>query len=94
MGHYDGYSFSDYKDLLDTLSCIKGKFLLSSYPSEILSDYTHKYGWSIRKFDMRISVNSKLETKNKRKIEVLTANYPILNDIGICEKNTLFESFF
>jgi DNA adenine methylase len=42
MGHYDGYSLTDFKDLLNTLSNVKGKFLLSSYPSEILSEYISK----------------------------------------------------
>jgi DNA adenine methylase len=77
MGHYDGYSLADYKELLNTLSKIKGKFLLSSYPSEILDEYTCKHGWYTKTFDMRISVNAKMGAKNQRKTEVLTANYPI-----------------
>jgi DNA adenine methylase len=77
MGHYDGYSLLDYTELLETLSKIKGKFLLSSYPSDVLQDYTTKYGWHTKTFDMRISVNAKSDTKNKRKTEVLTANYII-----------------
>lgn len=77
MGHYDGYSLTDYTELLDTLSKIKGKFLLSSYPSEVLDEFTKKYGWKTKSFDMRISVNAKCEQRNKRKVEVLTANYDI-----------------
>lgn len=75
MGHYDGYTLSDFKDLLDTLSKIKGKFILSSYQSEILKEYTAKYSWHTKTFDMRISVNAKSGERNKRKTEVLTANY-------------------
>ena len=78
MGHYDGYSLADYIELLETLSKIKGKFLLSSYPSEILTEYTKKHKWWTKQFDMRISVNAKAGEKNQRKIEVLTANYPIV----------------
>lgn len=77
MGHYDGYSLADYTELLDTLSKCKGKFLLSSYPSEILTEYTKKYGWHTKVFDMRISVNAKSGIKNQRKSEVVTANYSI-----------------
>lgn len=77
MGYYDGYSLSDYTELLETLSKIKGKFLLSSYQSDILQDYTKRNGWNTKTFDMRISVNAKSDTKNKRKTEVLTANYII-----------------
>lgn len=78
MGHYDGYSLADFTELLDTLSKIKGKFLLSSYPSEILKEYTKQHNWQTKLFDMRISVNAKADTKNKRKIEVLTANYEMI----------------
>jgi DNA adenine methylase len=77
MGHYDGYTLADFKELLETLSKIKGKFLLSSYPSEILDEYIEKYGWKSKTFDMRISVNAKADTKNQRKKEVITANYDI-----------------
>lgn len=78
MGHYDGYSLADFTELLETLSKIKGKFLLSSYPSEILTEYTNKHKWKTKSFDMRISVAAKNAIKKQRKIEVLTANYNIL----------------
>jgi DNA adenine methylase len=77
MGHYDGYSLADYTELLETLSKIKGKFLLSSYPSDVLCEYVAKHSWYTKSFDMRISVNAKADTKNKRKVEVLTANYDL-----------------
>lgn len=77
MGHYDGYSLNDFKELLDALSQIKGKFLLSSYPSDILTEYTQKFGWNTKTFDMRISVSAKADKKQKRKVEVLTANYEL-----------------
>lgn len=79
MGHYDGYSIDDYKNLLDTLSKIQGKFLLSSYPSNILSDYISKNNWHSKSYDMSISANAKqkAEIRKNRKTEVLTANYQI-----------------
>jgi len=43
-GHYEGYSKEDFKELLDRLSEIKERFLLSSYPSEILSEYSQRNG--------------------------------------------------
>ncbi len=39
QGHYAGFTPEDYIVLLDTLSNIKGKFLLSNYPSTILDTY-------------------------------------------------------
>jgi len=76
QGHYGGYSESDYKKLLETLKNVKGKFLLSSYPSEILDSYTKKNGWHTKMFDKPLSAKKAVKGKSRdRKIEVLTANY-------------------
>ncbi len=78
QGHYTGYSKEDYIKLLDTLSNIKGKFLLSSYPSEILDEYIKKNNWYSIRFEKPLSASkTNSGEKRKRKIEVLTANYPI-----------------
>ena len=71
------YTEEDFKELLSTLSSIKGKFLLSSYPSEVLEKYISKYGWYTKTIEQNISVANIKGTKQKRKTEVLTANYPI-----------------
>jgi len=74
MGHYGGYSRQDFTNLLNALANIKGKFLLSSYPSDLLKEYTQKQGWKTfvihRKLGMR-----KEEERNKT--EVLTMNYEV-----------------
>jgi len=78
QGHYGGYSEVDFIKLLETLSEVKGKFLLSSYPSEILDEYTTKNGWYTKTFEKPLSAsNGATQKKRKRKTEVLTANYPI-----------------
>jgi DNA adenine methylase len=73
-GHYDGYSVQDFENLLIALSEIKGKFLLSSYPSDLLKKYTKEFGWSQWDVEQGVSVNAK-SGYQKRKVEVLTANY-------------------
>ncbi len=73
QGHYDGYSASDYEVLLTNLSGIKGKFLLSSFPSDLLSRFIKEHGWFTREIVMRCSASHSKKTKT----EVLTANYPI-----------------
>jgi len=72
QGHYKGYSNYEFMLLLERLSTIKGKFLLSSYPSEVLSNYISKFGWKSESFTKPVGV-----TKNTRKskTEVLTYNY-------------------
>jgi len=42
--HYAGYTLTYFEQLLSCLSKIKGKFLLSSYPSDILSKWTNNNG--------------------------------------------------
>lgn len=76
LGHYDGYSERDYENLLNLLSKIKGKFLLSSYPSPILQRYTKKNGWQKWSTNSKVSVNAK-GGDQKTKTEMLVANYPI-----------------
>jgi len=75
MGHYKGYTEQDFETLLQTLSEIKGKFLLSSYPSELLEKYIKKYKWFSKKIE-GIPVSVSLG-KRKMKTEVLTGNYEI-----------------
>lgn len=74
-GHYDGYSQQDFENLLTTLSRIKGKFMLSSYPSPILSKYSKEFGWHTVTFEQSVSVNAKGAKPRKSKVEVLTSNY-------------------
>jgi DNA adenine methylase len=74
-GHYKGYSEKDFRKLLETLTKIKGKFLMTSYPSELLSHYTEKYGWYSYTITQKISASR--TTKQKEKTEVITTNYPV-----------------
>jgi DNA adenine methylase len=75
-GHYDGYTIEDFERLLHTLSAIKGKFLLSSYPSPTLQKAVKANGWHQWSLESGVSVNAK-SGYLKRKVEVLTANYEI-----------------
>lgn len=74
QGHYGGYTQDHFNQLLLVLSQIKGKFLLSSYPNDELSKYRKEFGWFSSDKDMVLSAS---RNSNKRKIEALTANYPI-----------------
>jgi len=77
-GHYDGYTIEDYDMLLKLLSSIEGKFLLSSFPNQLLEDYAANKGWTMQKIEMRMSVNAKSENRKATKTEVLVGNY------GLC----------
>lgn len=77
QGHYSGYKAEDFRNLLDALSNIKGKFLLSTYPEEmLLEDYIPKNGWQIEQHIKRLAVDGRREV-NKTKTECLTFNYEL-----------------
>jgi len=73
-GHYKGYTIEDFRELLTCLESIKGKFLLSSYPSEILSEFTRRNNWYTKEITQKVLVS---QHTDKMKTEVLTSNYPI-----------------
>lgn len=76
--HYDGYSKDDFENLLKTLFKLRGKFLLSSYPSPILKEYTKAHKWHTIEIKSGVSVANNNSSKGQKvKTEVLTANYPI-----------------
>jgi DNA adenine methylase len=77
QGHYGGYTKNDYNNLLECLSKVKGKFLLSSYPSDILDEFIQKNEWDTISFEKPLSAQKSNGQSRSRKVEVLTANYPI-----------------
>ena len=77
QGMYGGYTREHYRELLETLTKVKGKFLLSSYPSDLLEEYTERYGWHTKTFEKPLSAAKANNKPRKRKIEVLTADYAI-----------------
>ena len=69
MGHYGGYTVDDFENLLQLLAGIKGKFMLSSYPSDVLSAHAESNGWTMIELDLPRAAGG------GRKIEILTLNY-------------------
>jgi DNA adenine methylase len=74
-GHYDGYTIEDFETLLKVLSNLEGKFLLSSYPSELLTEFTKRNGWKTQTFKQQVSVANANAKVKKSKIEVFTYNF-------------------
>lgn len=86
QGHYGGralpggapYGWDDYEKLLIWCATkCTGKFLLSSYNSEMLDGYTKIYGWNKKEITHKISgIKSHNPAKNRYdKTEVLIYNY-------------------
>jgi DNA adenine methylase len=74
-GHYGGYTYQHFEDLLKVLHGIQGKFLLSNYPQEILDQFCRENGWFKKEFKMVLCASKK--AIKRKKTEVLAANYPI-----------------
>ena len=78
QGQYDGYTQEDFERLLDILSKVDGKFLLSSYRNPALTAYIKDNAWESVEINMNLSMSLRYNT-SKKKVEVLTANYPIID---------------
>lgn len=75
QGHYSGYSEHDYSKLLEGISALKGKFILSSYPSDILTKFVNANGWYSNEYIKQLASSNKA---GKTKVEVLTANFQLI----------------
>ena len=73
LGHYGGYNEQHYQELLELISSLKGKFMLSNFPSDQLDDFIKKYGWKLLSFDKVKSAGKRL--KKTRKTEEIVMNY-------------------
>jgi DNA adenine methylase len=77
-GHYWGYLEEHFIRDLEVLATIKGKFLLSNFPSDILTEYVKKYNRYTKTIDKPLTAGNRYKSgQGKRKQEVLVANYPI-----------------
>ncbi|MFX1705015.1 DNA adenine methylase [Chitinophaga sp. CC14] len=79
QGPYSGYRNIDYQQLLNCLATIKGKFLLSSFPTDLLSTYCREQGWHQKVIEINGDVSRK-SGRLKSKSEVITTNYPLIQN--------------
>jgi len=86
MGHYDGYTEQDFIDLLECLKNIKGKFLLSSYPSPVLDEYRKACGWGSNDICLKQTASLLAGADIHPKVECLTLNYSLPHNLFTMEK--------
>lgn len=78
QGHYKGYTKEHFIILLTLLSQIKGQFMLSCFPSDIVYEFITLYQWKVKEFDKVNSSSHVLHYSSKpRKTELLVMNYTI-----------------
>jgi len=72
--YHINFSVGDYKKLLYVLSRIRGKFILSGYPSHLLKNLTTLFKWNNEQRDMCLS-SATGNGNLRRKIEEITWNF-------------------
>lgn len=85
QGHYKGYSEADYEGLLEKLSGIQGKFILSSYPNTILEAAVRKHGWESTQIGVKC--NAKRCNTREDRVEVLAWNFETEQERGFFDEN-------
>lgn len=75
QGHYRGYSWQQFEELLTALGECKGKFMLSNYNSELLDRHILANGWTKLEIEKPLTANPAHYRHGKRKTEVLVMNY-------------------
>lgn len=74
--HYKGYTEKDFHELLEKISGIHGKFILSSFWSDMLGEYIEQGHWNYKIIERKCMIPA-IISKPVRKREVLTYNFDI-----------------
>lgn len=77
MGHYKGYTNEDFQSLLNTCTSLEGKFLLTTFPSELLDEFVQNNGWYQIQIEMYSAAKVGNKQEDNKKVEVFTTNFPI-----------------
>lgn len=74
-GEYGNFemTWSDHVEMLDLLTTIEGRFMLSGYPSEVYDQYAEQNGWNVHQKD--VDNKSSKKKKKPRKTETVWTNY-------------------
>ena len=72
-GHYNGaFNEEDFSKLLETLSQVKGKFMLTMFPHKKIEEYAERCGWTIHRIERTITAS---KTSRRRQEEWIVTNY-------------------
>lgn len=74
MGHYTGmFNDGNLKQLLEICETLKGKFMLTMYPNEVIESFATRNGWTIHKVERRITA-CKADSRRQQE-EWMVVNY-------------------
>ena len=72
-GHYNGsFNDEDFLHLLETLSMVKGKFMLTMFPHPLIEKFVEQHGWYIHRIERTITAS---KVSRRRQEEWIVTNY-------------------
>ncbi len=72
-GHYTGsFSEENFAELLDILTRVEGKFMLTMFPHDLLRQYVARHGWKIHRIERSITASKE---SRRRQEEWMVTNY-------------------
>lgn len=84
--HYSGYTHQDFYELLQLLTTIKGRFILSNYWCQTLKYHIIKNQWNYKTIDVNLCMGNigrgkRREKGVRKRTEILVYNYTIEKDL-------------
>ncbi len=79
--HYSGYTHKDLYDLLQVLSVIKGKFILSNYWCQVIRWHVVKHGWNFREIEVNMNIGNMGKANVTKRREFLIYNFEKERDL-------------
>ncbi len=77
-GHYAGtFNLQDFQDLLELMALVKGRFMLTMFPHEMLSEFIKINGWHVIEVQRTISAS---KVSRRKQTELLVMNYRLNGD--------------
>lgn len=74
-GHYEGvFGEPNLIALLELLATIKGKFMLTMFPNDLIAEAAAQNGWTIHRIERTISAAKSIESRRKQE-EWMVCNY-------------------
>ena len=74
MGHYSGmFNDQNLKELLELCERLKGKFMLTMYPNDVIEAFSTRNGWTIHRVERRITA-CKADSRRQQE-EWMVCNY-------------------
>ena len=72
-GHYEGvFGNDDLGHLLDLLAQVKGMFMLTMFPHDLIASYAEQHNWTIHRIERFISAS---KTNRRKQEEWMVCNY-------------------